>query len=75
MGSGVAMRFYVRLVRDSEGWVAVTESTDDVGRGTTREAALLELRAMLVDRFGHVEAVAPPSRAPEKPRIEFVLVR
>ena len=69
------MRFYVRLVRDSEGWVAATESTDDVGRGPTREEALLELRATLADRFGHVEAVAPPSRAPDKPRIEFVLVR
>lgn len=68
------MRFYVRLVHDSEGWVARTESTDDVGRGPTQAAALVELRATLADRFGHVEAVAPPARPPEPPTIEFVMV-
>jgi hypothetical protein len=68
------MRFYVRLVKDSEGWIAGSESTKDVGRGPTREAALEELRAALRDRFGRVEAVAPPPSPPSRPAIDLVVM-
>jgi hypothetical protein len=68
------MRFYVRLVRDSDGWIAGNESSDDVGRGATREEALAELKAVLADRFGRVEAVAPPSRPRMNPTIDLVVL-
>jgi len=68
------MRFYVHVVQEFDGWVAQTESTDDIGRGRTREEAIADLRLALTDRFGHVEAVAPPPTPPSRPSIELVVL-
>lgn len=55
------MQFEYRLRQDGPEWIAETESIEAEGHGPTPAEALLELRAVLAERFADTNAVAPPS--------------
>jgi hypothetical protein len=67
------VHFKARLRPGPNGYRATCEDVDVTGDGGTREVALEALRKALLDRFGHVEGVALPSR--EAPIvIDFVAI-
>jgi len=69
-----SLRFAAYLSEDAEGFIAEAEQFDLAGRGPTRESAVKALREALEEKFATIEAVAPPSRPPQVPNIEVVVV-
>lgn len=67
------MRYTAKLSQDVSGYTADCLEIEATGLGKTRDSAIESLRAELADHLGHVEAMAPPSRA-EPVTIEIVVV-